>query len=117
MVAFVVTTIYLSLLYGLYVPDWEYQISTEDQGSTTFLVGYCFLSLLSTYSVTVCHNDDAVKTVYLKVKCGVRGDTGPGCNAVGMIDRMLLGIQHLYRKPVYARTKVLNLIHVSVLVS
>ncbi|BAB11337.1 unnamed protein product [Arabidopsis thaliana] len=41
----------------------------------------------------------------LKVKCGVRGHTGPGCNAVGMLDRMFLGIQHLYRKPVYARTK------------
>jgi heparan-alpha-glucosaminide N-acetyltransferase len=39
------------------------------------------------------------------VKCGVRGHTGPGCNAVGMLDRMFLGIQHLYRKPVYARTK------------
>lgn len=43
----------------------------------------------------------------MKVKCGVRGNTGPGCNAVGMLDRMLLGIHHLYRKPVYARTKVL----------
>ncbi|RZS24759.1 hypothetical protein BHM03_00057867 [Ensete ventricosum] len=32
-----------------------------------------------------------------KVKCGVRGDTGPACNAVGMIDRQVLGIQHLYR--------------------
>ncbi|KAL0658320.1 hypothetical protein Bca4012_078905 [Brassica carinata] len=41
----------------------------------------------------------------VKVKCGVRGNTGPGCNAVGMLDRMLLGIHHLYRKPVYARTK------------
>ncbi|KAG7533236.1 hypothetical protein ISN45_Aa08g008760 [Arabidopsis thaliana x Arabidopsis arenosa] len=80
-VAFVITTIYLSLLYGLYVPDWEYQISTEDQGST-----------LTTF-------------LNLKVKCGVRGHTGPGCNAVGMLDRMFLGIQHLYRKPVYARTK------------
>ncbi|KAH0923691.1 hypothetical protein HID58_023709 [Brassica napus] len=75
-VAFVITTTYLFMLYGLYVPDWEYQISTQDQGSTTFLV-----------------------------KCGVRGNTGPGCNAVGMLDRMLLGIHHLYRKPVYARTK------------
>ncbi|XP_024007139.1 heparan-alpha-glucosaminide N-acetyltransferase isoform X4 [Eutrema salsugineum] len=80
-VAFVITTIYLSLLYGLYVPDWEYQISTEDQGST-----------LTTF-------------LNLKVKCGVRGHTGPGCNAVGMLDRMLLGIHHLYRKPVYLRTK------------
>ena len=39
------------------------------------------------------------------VKCGVRGDTGPAYNAVGMIDRKILGIQYLYRRPVYARTK------------
>jgi hypothetical protein len=43
-----------------------------------------------------------------KVKCGVRGDTGPACNAGGMIDRTILGIQHLYRKPIYARTKVIS---------
>jgi hypothetical protein len=41
------------------------------------------------------------------VKCEVRGDTGPGCNAVGMVDRAMLGIDHLYRRAVYARTKVL----------
>ncbi|KAL5681313.1 hypothetical protein ACJX0J_007698, partial [Zea mays] len=41
----------------------------------------------------------------LQVKCGVRGDTSPGCNAVGMIDRKVLGIQHLYGRPVYARSK------------
>jgi len=40
------------------------------------------------------------------VKCGVRGATGPGCNAVGMIDRHVLGIQHLYTRPVYLRTAV-----------
>lgn len=42
----------------------------------------------------------------MKVKCGVRGDTGPACNAAGMIDRMVLGVRHLYCKPIYARTKV-----------
>ena len=42
-----------------------------------------------------------------QVKCGVRGDTSPACNAVGMIDRKILGIQHLYGRPVYARSKVL----------
>ncbi|KAL0310130.1 UNVERIFIED_CONTAM: Heparan-alpha-glucosaminide N-acetyltransferase [Sesamum calycinum] len=35
----------------------------------------------------------------------VHGDTGPACNAAGMIDRMILGVQHLYRRPIYARTK------------
>ncbi|KAF9611463.1 hypothetical protein IFM89_032433, partial [Coptis chinensis] len=41
-----------------------------------------------------------------KVKYGVRGDTGHACNAVGMIDRTLLGVQHLYKKAIYSRTKV-----------
>lgn len=31
------------------------------------------------------------------------GDTGPACNVVGMIYRNLLGIHHLYRRPIYAR--------------
>lgn len=48
---------------------------------------------------------------FWKVKCGVKGDTGPACNAVGMIDRKILGIQHLYRKPAYARTKVSFFFH------
>ncbi|TXG48978.1 hypothetical protein EZV62_024853 [Acer yangbiense] len=39
------------------------------------------------------------------VKCGVRGNTGPACNVVGMIDRKILGIRHLYRRPTYARTE------------
>lgn len=77
-VALILTLFYLSLLYGFYVSDWEYQIPIGPSSSAP--------------------------TIY-SVKCGVRGDTGPGCNAVGMIDRNLLGIQHLYRKPVYARTK------------
>lgn len=71
-----ITVTYMVLLYGTYVPDWEYQISGP--GSTQ-----------KTFSVT----------------CGVRGDSGPGCNAVGMIDRKILGIQHLYGRPVYARSK------------
>ncbi|XP_009359837.2 heparan-alpha-glucosaminide N-acetyltransferase [Pyrus x bretschneideri] len=76
-VALIITTIYLSLLYGLYVPDWEYQIPVDSS------------SALKTFSV----------------KCGVRGDTGSACNAVGMIDRTILGIEHLYKRPVYARTE------------
>ncbi|TKY64765.1 Heparan-alpha-glucosaminide N-acetyltransferase [Spatholobus suberectus] len=74
-VALILSVLYLYLLYGLYVPDWEYQIPTEPS---------------------------AVPKIF-SVKCGVRGDTGPACNAVGMIDRTILGIQHLYRRPIYAR--------------
>lgn len=76
LVGLILSVIYLSLLYGLYVPDWDYQI--QDPGS-------------------------AVKS--FSVKCGVRGDTGPACNAVGMIDRKIMGIEHLYRRPIYGRTK------------
>ncbi|XP_008667245.1 uncharacterized protein [Zea mays] len=67
---------YMSLLYGTYVRDWEYQTSGPGSIEKSFFV-----------------------------KCGVRGDTSPGCNAVGMIDRRILGIQHLYGRPVYARSK------------
>ncbi|KAM3377192.1 heparan-alpha-glucosaminide N-acetyltransferase-like [Capsicum galapagoense] len=74
----IVTVVYLSLFYGLYVPDWEYQMPTDLSSS---------------------------KTVTFSVKCGVRGDTGPACNAVGMIDRKILGIQHLYNRPIYGRLK------------
>ncbi|XP_041012617.1 heparan-alpha-glucosaminide N-acetyltransferase isoform X2 [Juglans microcarpa x Juglans regia] len=72
------STLYLSLLYGLYVPDWEYRIPIETSSSPPKL---------------------------FSVKCGVHGDTGPACNSVGMIDRKILGIQHLYKRPVYARTQ------------
>ncbi|CAO2161064.1 unnamed protein product [Urochloa humidicola] len=42
-------------LYGMYVPDWGYQISGG--------------SIEKSFSV----------------KCGVKGDTAPACNAVGMV--------------------------------
>ncbi|CAO2144352.1 unnamed protein product [Urochloa humidicola] len=62
-VGLILTVTYMMFMYGMYVPDWEYE-----------------------------------------VKCGVRGATGPGCNAVGMIDRHVLGIQHLYTHPFYLKT-------------
>lgn len=75
--AFVLTAVYLLMLYGLYVPDWEYHIPVgASSGAQAF-----------------------------SVKCGVRGNTGPACNAAAMIDRAVLGIQRLYRKPIYARTE------------
>ncbi|CAI8591698.1 unnamed protein product [Vicia faba] len=73
--ALFLSVIYLCLLYGMYVPDWEYEVPTEPSKAP----------------------------LIFSVKCGVRGDTGPACNVVGMIDRSLLGIQHLYRRPIYAR--------------
>ncbi|KAE8663740.1 U2 small nuclear ribonucleoprotein A' [Hibiscus syriacus] len=76
--ASVLAVIYISLLYGLYVPTWQYQIPDSTSSSAPKI---------------------------LSVNCGVRGDTGPACNVIGMIDRKILGIQHLYRKPVFERTK------------
>ncbi|KAG6426666.1 hypothetical protein SASPL_110893 [Salvia splendens] len=75
--AFVLSTVYLLMLYGLYVPDWEYHIPIEA----------------------------SFRAEVFKVKCGVRANTGPACNAAGMLDRAVLGIQRLYRKPIYARTQ------------
>lgn len=43
---------------------------------------------------------------HLQVNCSVRGDLGPACNAAGMIDRYILGIDHLYAKPVYRNLEV-----------
>ncbi|CAN1751813.1 Heparan-alpha-glucosaminide N-acetyltransferase [Linum perenne] len=45
----------------------------------------------------------------LQVKCAVRGDVGPACNSAGMIDRYVLGLGHLYAKPVYKNLKVCNM--------
>lgn len=67
---------YTMILYGLHVPDWEYDTTSPDSTTKHFVVA-----------------------------CDVRGHTGPGCNAVGMIDRSVLGIQHLYTRPVYLKTE------------
>ncbi|KAK4803094.1 hypothetical protein SAY86_001297 [Trapa natans] len=77
--SFVITVIYMSLLYGLFVPDWQYIVPSTATNSSA--------------------------PVTFSVKCGLRGDTSPACNAVGMIDRKVLGINHLYRKPIYLRIK------------
>ncbi|KAJ6310880.1 hypothetical protein OIU76_015572 [Salix suchowensis] len=84
-VAFSLSAIYLGLLYGLYVPDWQFEMSSE------------------TSSVSP-KNHSYVYTV----KCSLRGDLGPACNSAGMIDRYVLGIDHLYKKPVYRNLKLLN---------
>ncbi|KAL8142509.1 hypothetical protein V2J09_015541 [Rumex salicifolius] len=81
----ILSSIYIGLLYGLHVPDWEFSVS--DSAS----------SLISS-------NDSYV----YKVKCDVRGDLGPACNSAAMIDRYVLGISHLYSKPVYRNLKECN---------
>ncbi|KAL0928145.1 hypothetical protein M5K25_000012 [Dendrobium thyrsiflorum] len=76
--------IYLGLLYGLYVPDWQFEV--QQANLSDFYKN-------STYIIK-------------KVNCGVRGDLGPACNSAGMIDRYVLGIEHLYKKSAYRNLKV-----------
>eukprot|EP01018_Ginkgo_biloba_P003580 Gb_10589 [translate_table: standard] len=82
-VAFLLSALYMGLLYGLQVPDWQYEMPIKKSSESPLNLG----------------------TEKFYVKCGVRGNVGPACNAVGMIDRYALGIRHLYQRPVYGRTK------------
>ncbi|KAK7258912.1 hypothetical protein RIF29_24501 [Crotalaria pallida] len=73
-----VLTFYLALLYGIHVPDWQFTV----------------------------HNPDSIyngKT--FTVTCGVRGKLDPPCNAVGYIDREVLGINHMYKRPAWRRSE------------
>ncbi|KAL0371505.1 UNVERIFIED_CONTAM: hypothetical protein Sangu_0468600 [Sesamum angustifolium] len=74
--------LYMVLLYGLYVPNWAFDVS-----SLTMIVPTSLGASTET------------------VNCGMRGSLEPPCNSVGFIDRTLLGEKHLYQRPVYRRTK------------
>lgn len=76
----VLTSIYLGALYGLTVPDWY------------------FNGLSKAFP-------QAMNVTATKIVCNVRGDLGPACNAVGFLDRTIMGINHLYQNPTYRRTK------------
>jgi len=82
-VAVLLSTLYVGCLYGLYVPDWQFEVPAIN------------------FHATSLNNGSAVQTV----KCGLRGSLGPACNAVRMIDYSVLGVKHLYQHPVYKRTK------------
>lgn len=71
-----ILVIYLSLVYGIYVPDWEFKVRNVDSPN---------------YGKV------------LTVTCGTRGKLNPPCNAVCYIDRKVLGINHLYQKPAWRR--------------
>lgn len=73
-----VLIIYISVLYGTYVPDWQFRVQNE-------------------------HSRDLGKI--LTVTCNVRGKLNPPCNAVGYIDRLVLGINHMYPRPAWKRSK------------
>ncbi|VAH32108.1 unnamed protein product [Triticum turgidum subsp. durum] len=102
-----ITITYMVLLYGTYVPDWEYRISGPGSTEKTFTVSSTFTYFFHAKNISSSIIDDSRTTrkktdesrtdelqnrnLY-QVKCGVRGDSGPGCNAVGMIDRKILAI-------------------------
>ncbi|EXB95709.1 hypothetical protein L484_007459 [Morus notabilis] len=77
--AILLCSTYLLLLYGLYVPNWSFAVS----------------------SLNVAGNTSDTQNVH----CEMRGSLEPPCNAVGFIDRIILGEKHLYQRPVYRRTK------------
>ncbi|XP_020211857.1 heparan-alpha-glucosaminide N-acetyltransferase isoform X1 [Cajanus cajan] len=73
-----ILVVYLALLYGIHVPDWQFTVHNPDSiyNGTTFIV-----------------------------TCGVRGKLDPPCNAVGYIDREVLGINHMYKRPAWRRSE------------
>ncbi|KAF3436513.1 hypothetical protein FNV43_RR23605 [Rhamnella rubrinervis] len=77
--AILLCSIYMLLSYGLYVPSWKFAAPIVN------VSGYALDTQI--------------------VHCEVRGSLEPPCNAVGLIDRTILGEQHLYQRPVYRRTK------------
>ncbi|CAI0379860.1 unnamed protein product [Linum tenue] len=79
MVALIVCAVYMCLLYGLFVPDWTFERQC----------------------VTPSYNCSYTQTVH----CGVRGSLDPPCNAVGFVDRVLLGLEHMYQHPLYIITE------------
>ncbi|KAJ1261787.1 hypothetical protein BS78_09G057400 [Paspalum vaginatum] len=81
--AIMITALYVALVYGLYVPNWEFKVQTSNS------------------NLSSPGNSIEMKMI----ECGVRGSLGPPCNAVGFVDRVLLGENHLYKNPVYKRTK------------
>jgi hypothetical protein len=112
--------LYVGLLLGLHVPDWEFQVQgTNTNLKTNGTVLVCSLALILN-NLFLLHNVLVVlwllfaMVVYFRysfclfqVQCGVRGSLDPPCNAVGLVDRVVLGQNHLYMHPVYRRTKVL----------
>ncbi|XP_008454037.2 uncharacterized protein LOC103494580 isoform X1 [Cucumis melo] len=78
LVAACILVVYFALLYGIYVPDWQFTVTDSD-------------------SVYYGRN--------FTVACGVRGSLDPPCNAVGYIDRKVLGINHLYAHPAWRRSE------------
>lgn len=77
--------LYMGLLYGLYVPTWQFEAPE--------------------HTSSMNNNDIGANISLLQVDCNVRGSLSPGCNAVSFVDRFVMGISHLYTRPAYQRTE------------
>ncbi|XP_042987687.1 heparan-alpha-glucosaminide N-acetyltransferase isoform X2 [Carya illinoinensis] len=75
LVAASVLIVYLAVIYGTYVPDWKFTVLNSNS------------------------------TVEMTVACGMSGKLDPPCNAVGYIDRLVLGLNHMYQHPAWKRSK------------
>uniref|UniRef100_A0A0D3HK31 Heparan-alpha-glucosaminide N-acetyltransferase catalytic domain-containing protein n=1 Tax=Oryza barthii TaxID=65489 RepID=A0A0D3HK31_9ORYZ len=84
---FVTLFIYMVTTFSLYVPDWSYVYHNDGDVND----GKQFTVLLAVFPD--------------HVQCGVRGHLDPACNAVGYVDRVVWGINHLYTQPVWIRSK------------
>ncbi|XP_035551356.1 heparan-alpha-glucosaminide N-acetyltransferase-like isoform X2 [Juglans regia] len=76
LVAASVLIVYLAVIYGTYVPDWKFTVLNRNS------------------------------TVEMTVACGMSGKLDPPCNAVGYIDRLVLGLNHMYQHPAWKRSKL-----------
>ncbi|KAJ6928688.1 hypothetical protein NC652_012730 [Populus alba x Populus x berolinensis] len=73
-----ILVVYLAVIYGMYVPHWQFTVNDEESAD----YGKVF-----------------------SVECAVRGKLDPACNAIGYIDRKILGINHLYQHPAWKRSE------------
>lgn len=114
--AIILCSIYMLLSYDVYVPNWKFAASSANTSS--------YPSYTQTVSQVIClgyasdlslcsppfflYHMELIWSIILvyQVHCEVRGSLQPSCNAVGLIDRTILGEHHLYQRPVYRRTKV-----------
>ncbi|GFP94802.1 hypothetical protein PHJA_001624600 [Phtheirospermum japonicum] len=82
--------------YGFHVKGGEEIVSPE-----IMLGNDCQYVVRSDSSLMTANNSN--------VNCCVKGDTGLACNSAGMIDRYILGVDHLYAKPMYRNLKECNI--------
>ncbi|KAL9320251.1 hypothetical protein ACSQ67_012090 [Phaseolus vulgaris] len=78
-----ILAVYLALLYGMYVPDWQFTVHNPDS----------------------IYNGTTLTVSFPLVTCGVRGKLDPPCNVVGYIDREVLGMNHMYKRPAWRRSE------------